>query len=114
MPREIRSLLRWRPVWGLLLVVAVFTGLQAYAAATADQRIAPALKQAMASTSSFPRLLVRLDFTPEDFHIKYLQQFGMIGGVQENTIVLLNVKNEDIFRLSRIYWIKIIDLPPSS
>ncbi len=110
----IRLLLRWRPVWGLALILLILGGIRLYAIATAGTRIDPALKQAMIQTSSFPRLIVRLDFTPEDFHIKYLQQFGMIGGVQGSRVVLLNVKSVDISRLGEIYWIRRVELPESS
>lgn len=114
MEQGIRSLLRQRPVWALLLIAVALGGFRLYTTVTAEGRLSPALKQAMAHTTSFPRILVRVDFQPEDFHIKYLQKYGMIGGVQQNSIILLNVTTENIRELSKIYWIQSIDLPEPS
>jgi len=113
MAQGIRSLLRWRSVWALLLIAGMAVGFRLYTTTTAEARIAPPLKEAMTHASVFPRVLIRLDFTPEDFHIKYLQRYGMIGGVHKNMIFLLNVKKEDVVELSKIYWIRSIELPQS-
>jgi hypothetical protein len=105
--------LRHRTFWALVATALAVGAFRVYVNATAEGRISPALRAAMEQASVFPRLQVELGFTPEDFHIKSLQKYGMIGGVQGSRIFLLQVSREAIRELSRIYWIQRIDLPSS-
>jgi hypothetical protein len=102
-------LLRHRTVVFLLVVAALAAGWQAFIALTAPRRLAPEVAAALARE---PRVnvRVRLGFAPEEFHVRLFQEYGVVRGVQETTVLLDRVRAEDVRRLARYYWVHGITL----
>ncbi len=90
-----------------LLLWAGFTILQSLAA---EGRIDPRLQQAMAENQYVPRIEVDLSFTPEDFHMNYLQRYGAVAGVQNRSVFLVQVPRDEIETMAKLYWIQSIKL----
>ena len=99
----------WKPVIGILVILVLIYGRPIYGTATASSRVASAV---VAAVDSQPRVdvVLALNFPPEDFHIKQVQEFGTMSGVQGNNIRLRRVSPDGVKHLSRYYWINRIEL----
>ena len=64
----------------------------------------------MTKEETIGSIAVDLNFVPEDFHINYLQQYGIVAGVNGKTIMLVQVSRDEIRQLSELYWVKSIRL----
>ncbi len=76
----------------------------------APGRLDPALREAMSNDQMIGRIAVTFNFAPEEFHINYLQQYGVVAGVQGKTIFLVQVPVSEVRQLSELYWIQSIQL----
>src|SRR5437764_10192063 len=87
-------------VTGVALVAIVLFGQDLVGAATAGQRLDPALRDATGPRN----VVVVLDFTPERFHSERLAQLGVFAGRDGavNRIRLRAVSPESLKRLSRV------------
>lgn len=92
---------------GVILVLLVLFGQQAYGVATAGARLDPALQGATRPVN----VVVVLDFTPERFHTERLDDYGIFAGRDGavSRIRLRSVSPEDLRRLARIPWITRIE-----
>lgn len=105
----LRRVVRYRTVrWALLLGVG-WGVWETYSAVSAPSKIGPDL---LASLESQPRvrIVVRLAFAPEEFHIRRMQVFGIIGGTKGDSLLLTNVRPMDVRRIARYFWVREISL----
>ena len=49
---------------------------------------------------------ITLGFAPENFHIRLLQSYGVVNGVQGTTVLVNRVSPGDVRRIARYYWIQ--------
>lgn len=110
MPATLKSLIRHRTFLSLVTLVVLWGGFTLFQQVIAPSRLDPALRQAMTKEETIGRIAVDLSFTPEDFHINYLQQYGVVAGVSGKTIFLVQVPRNEVRQLSELYWIKSIRL----
>lgn len=94
----------------LLIIVIAWGGFSLWQNIQAPGKIEPALLEIMKQAKYTPRIEVDLGFTPEDFHITYLQRFGAMAGVEDQRIFLIQVPAERLWDLARVYWIREIRL----
>jgi hypothetical protein len=94
-----------RTVVFLLVVLVLWGGWQAFWGLTAPGRIDPALQRALARE---PRVdvAITLGFAPEDFHIRLLQDYGVVSGVRGTTVLVNRVPAPDVWRIARWYWVR--------
>ncbi len=111
-PRKIASRWRWlkhRTVLGLLIVAGAAAGLYGISSAMAPARLSPALTATLAR--GIPEVVVvRLAAPAEEFHIRYLQRWGVLEGVTGDRVVLRDIRPGGIESISRLYWVDRISL----
>ena len=107
--RRLTALLRLRPVRLLVSVLVIVVAWQAFIASGVSGRVAPAVEEALAVE---PRVtvVVRVSFDVEPFHLRFLQEQGIIAGTTERSVTLRRVDEEGVASMSRQYWIDRIDL----
>lgn len=103
----------WRPVFAALVLAVLIFGAGVYGDLTADGRMAPEVKAAL-NTQRYLGVAVVLDFSPEDFHMKYFQAVGTMGGVNGTTVLMRRIMADQVRELARNYWIRRIELLPAS
>jgi len=110
--RKASSRWRWlkhRTVLGLLILAGFAAGLYGISSAIAPGRLSPALNATLAR--GIPdAVVVRLVSPAEEFHIRYLQRWGVMGGVTGDRVVLQEVKPGGIESIARLYWVARISL----
>ena len=111
--RRFREGVIWRPVFAALVLAVLIFGAGAYGGLTAERRLAPEVKAAL-STQRYLGVAVVLDFPPEDFHLKYFQAIGTMGGVNGTTVLMRRIMAEQVRELAGHYWIRRIELLPAS
>lgn len=90
---------------GLLLLVAIIVGPEAYGWLTASQRVDPRL----AGARGVVHVEVVMGFEPQGFHMRTLQRHGVFGGkITDRSVRLFNVSPAALRRLGRLYWIEAI------
>jgi hypothetical protein len=99
------TLLRHRTVGFLLAVAVLWGGWEAFIRLTAPGRIDPALAQALGRAPTV-NVAVTLGFTPEEFHIRLFQTYGVVSGVRGTTVLMNRVRDEDVRRIARHYWVR--------
>jgi hypothetical protein len=52
---------------------------------------------------------VSLPFTPDRFHVMAMQRFGRVSGTDERSIEVRGVKQADLSRLARPYWVNRVE-----
>ncbi len=101
--------LKHRTVLGLLVIAGASAGLYGVSAATAPARLSPALTARLAR--GIPEVVVvRLVSPAEEFHVRYLQQWGVLEGITGDRVVLRDVKPGGIESIARLYWVSHISL----
>ncbi len=102
-------LLRHRTVLFLLVVAALWGGWQTFLALSAPGRLDGPVRLAL---DREPRVnvAVALGFSPEDFHVRLFQGYGVVSGVRGTTVLLNRVRPEDVRRIARYYWVRRITL----
>lgn len=110
MPATLKSVIRHRTFLSLVTLAVLWGGFTLFQQWVAPTRLDPALRQAMAKEETIASIAVDLNFVPEDFHINYLQQYGIVAGVNGKTIMLVQVSRNEIRQLSELYWVKSIRL----
>ena len=98
-------LLRHRTVGFLLAVALLWGAWEAFIRLSAPGRIDPALAQALGRGPAV-NVAVTLGFAPEDFHIRVFQTHGVVSGVRGTTVLLDRVREEDVQRIARYYWVR--------
>lgn len=111
--RRVRASVIWRPVFAVVVLAVLIFGVGVYGELTADSRMAPEVKAAL-STQRYLGVAVVLDFPPEDFHMKYFQAVGTMGGVNGTTVLMRRIMADQVRELARHYWIRRIELLPTS
>ena len=106
-----RASLIWRPVFAAFVLAVLIFGGGVYGHLTADRRMASAVKAAL-STQRYTSVAVVLDFPPEDFHMKYFQTLGTMGGVEGTTVLMRRIAADQVRELAGEYWIRRIELFP--
>ena len=110
--RRFRDRVIWRPVFAALVLAVLVYGAEVYGGLTAERRLAPEVKAAL-STQRYLGVAVVLDFPPEEFHMKYFQDLGTMGGVKGTTILMLRIAAGQVRKLAGEYWIQRIELLPT-
>jgi hypothetical protein len=49
---------------------------------------------------------VELDFPPEYYHLRKLQETGTVAGVSGHSVRVLQLSPDQVRQLSQLYWIK--------
>ncbi len=88
-------------VAGLLL----FAAWQTYLGLSAPGKVAAVLRE----TTPKVNVLVVLPFSPDRFHVMAMQQFGRVSGTEGTSIEVRGVKQDDLTRLARPFWVRSID-----
>lgn len=101
----VRRLLRHRTVGFLLTAALLWGGWEAFVRVTAPGRIDPALAQAL-GREPVMNVAVTLGFAPEDFHIRLFQTYGVVSGVRGTTVLMNRVRDDDVQRIARHYWVR--------
>jgi hypothetical protein len=99
-----RRLLRtrlFRTVAVILVLVAVW---QVFLSVSAPGKIDPAL-EAEVQRGEPLRVEVTLNFPPERFHTLTLQDYGRVMGVEDDSVLLRDVRPSSVGLLARIYWV---------
>ena len=99
------TLLRHRTVGFLLAVAVLWGGWEAFIRLTAPGRIDPALVRALGRAPTV-NVAVTLGFAPEEFHIRLFQSYGVVSGVRGTTVLMNRVRDEDVRRIARHYWVR--------
>lgn len=108
-----RASVLWRPLFAVLVLAVLVFGAGAYGDLTTDRRMTPEVKVAL-STQRYLSIAVVLDFPPEDFHMKYFQDLGTMGGVNGTTVLMRRIMADQVRELAGNYWIRRIELLPPS
>jgi NitT/TauT family transport system ATP-binding protein len=101
---RLRQWLRHRTVWALLLAVASAAGVQAASVMTAPSKLGADLA-GLQTPGALQRVQVRLATPAEEFHIRYLQRWGIVERVSADLVHLREVTSEDVRRMARVYWV---------
>jgi NitT/TauT family transport system ATP-binding protein len=96
---------RHRTVLGLLLLLLGAGAFEVASGAAAPAKIHPSLRAALAADPS-AALEVRLAVPAEEFHVRALQRFGVLEGVQGDRIWLRDLRPDAVGRLARLYWVR--------
>lgn len=86
---------------GLLL----FAAWQTHLSLSAPAKVAASLRAGAPKVN----VLVVLPFTPDRFHVMAMQQFGRVSGTEGTSIEVRGVKQGDLSRLARPFWVSSID-----
>lgn len=63
------------------------------------------VQEELRSGKSKVNVLVTLPFTPDRFHVMAMQRYGRVSGTDERSIEVRGVKQADLSRLARPYWV---------
>ena len=102
-------LLRHRSAVFLLVVAIAWGSWELFLTLTAPGRIDPALRPALEERAPLA-VAITFGFAPENFHIRLLQSYGVVSGVQGTTVLVNRVSPEDVRRIARYYWIQRITM----
>lgn len=93
-----------RIICGAILIAFIYLGPLAVGTLTAGSRMDACLRKAPDEAD----IVVKLAFIPGPTEIELLQGYGRYGGSggDLHNVVLLEVPEANIRRLSRLYWIK--------
>jgi hypothetical protein len=102
-------LLRHRSAVFLLVVAIAWGSWELFLTLTAPRRIDPAIEPALNARAPVA-VAITLDFAPENFHIRLLQSYGVVSGVQGTTVLVNRVSPDDLSRIARYYWVQRITM----
>jgi hypothetical protein len=102
-------LLTHKSVLLLLALAIVFGGWEIYGRISAQARMTPAVHQALDSGEPVD-VVLSLPFAPEQFHVKLLQRYGTVSGVQSTSVIVRRVPPDSLKELGKSYWIERIDV----
>jgi hypothetical protein len=102
-------ILRHRSAVFLVVVTVAWAGWELFLTLTAPGRIDPALEPALRARAPVA-VAITLGFAPENFHIRLLQSYGVVSGVQGTTVLVNRVSPDDLRRIARYYWIQQITM----
>jgi hypothetical protein len=94
-----------RTVMFVLVALALWGGWEAFVRLTAPRRIDGALQRALAH-EPLVNVAITLGFAPEEFHIRLLQDYGVVSGVRGTTVLVNRVSAHDVRRIARWYWVQ--------
>jgi hypothetical protein len=103
------GLLGHRSVVFVLAVAIAWAGWELFLTVTASSRIDSALRPALEKRAPLA-VAITLGFAPENFHIRLLQSYGVVNGVQGTTVLVNRVSPGDVRRIARYYWIQRITM----
>ena len=86
---------------GLLL----YAGWQVMLSVMAPGKVDPELHSGKAKVN----VQVSLPFTPDRFHVMAMQRFGRVSGTGDRSIEVRGVKQADLSRLARPYWVNRVE-----
>jgi hypothetical protein len=107
--RQMRRLLSHKSVLLLITSLLLFGGWEVYGRLSAQTRLMPAVHQALERDEQLD-VVLKLPFAPEQFHVKLLQQYGTVSGVQSTSVIIRRITPDKLRELSKSYWIERIDL----
>lgn len=88
------------------VIVAVLQASNLLGLATADAKIDPGLRRQLGDGSFVYSLRVDLDFPPEYYHLRRLQEIGTVAGVSGDSVRLLQVTPDQVHQLAGLYWVR--------
>ena len=89
----------------VVVVVVLWCAWYAYSQVAAGEKTDPAILASLREHKSV-ELWVELPFTPEEFHIKYMQDRGTVTGVNGHWIHLIGVSPSAAWTIARQYWVE--------
>ena len=98
-----------RSVAFLFVVAIAWASWELFLTLTASGRIDPLLRSALEEREPLA-VAITLGFAPENFHIRLLQSYGVVNGVQGTTVLVNRVSPGDVRRIARYYWIQRITM----
>ena len=85
----------------VLAGVLVYAAWQAMLSALAPGKVTEDLRSGKAKVN----VQVSLPFTPDRFHVMAMQRYGRVSGTDDRSIEVRGVKQADLSRLARPYWV---------
>jgi hypothetical protein len=89
----------------VLAVLLFYAGWQVMLSLMAPGKVAPELQ----SGKNKVNVQVSLPFTPDRFHVMAMQRFGRVSGTDDRSIEVRGVKQTDLSRLARPYWVNRVE-----
>lgn len=108
--QSIVGIFRHRTFLTLLLVVAAMITWQFLAPLYGEAKCDPQLRAKLAEGVARVDVAVVLRFPPEEFHVRFFQDFGVITGVDGDAVLLRRVAAEDVITLAKQYWVAAVKL----
>lgn len=99
---------RWyfhRSVVFAALLIALWSAWYGYSQGAAARKTDPAILASIRAGKPVD-MWAELPFTPEEFHIHYMQNLGTLTGVSGNWIHLINVPPSAAWTIARQYWVQ--------
>jgi hypothetical protein len=103
-----RSGKRWylhRTVLFLATLSLLWSAWYAYSQVAAARKTDPAILAQIRARRPV-RMWAQLPFTPEEFHIHYMQDRGVVTGVSGRWIHLIDVSPRAAWTIARQYWVE--------
>ncbi len=94
-----------RTVIFLATLVVLWCVWYAYSVVSALHKTDPAILMQMREHKRV-EIWAELPFTPEEFHIHYMQDRGTVTGVSGNSIHLIGVSPSEAWTIARQYWVE--------
>jgi hypothetical protein len=88
------------------LVLAALQASNLYGLASAASKIDSALQEELGDGSYVYSVKVELDFPPEYYHVRKLQEVGTVAGISGHTVRVLQVTPDQVRQLAQLYWVK--------
>jgi hypothetical protein len=89
----------------LVTLVVLWSVWYLYSLGAAERKTDPAILAQIRERRSV-EIWTELPFTPEEFHIHYMQNLGTVTGVNGHWIHLMNVKPSAAWTIARQYWVQ--------
>ncbi len=98
-----------RTVLFLLAVSVAWVASAGYASVMSRRKLDPTLLNEL-STNGPVNIGVELNFPPEEFHIRFLQENATVTGVTGTAVHLARVRPEVVWSIARLYWVRRVTL----
>lgn len=108
--RRLQMIVRHRTALTLLFLFACMLYWNILAPLSAQSKMDPTVRALIATGASRVDLEVVLRFPPEEFHVRYFQDYGVITGVEGNSMRMRRVNAGDVSFIAKQYWVARVEL----
>jgi hypothetical protein len=105
---------RWylhRTVLFLVTLIVLWCAWYAYSQVAAADKTDPSILASIRERRPV-ELWAEVGFTPEEFHIHYMQNLGTLTGVRGHWMHLVNVRPSAAWTIARQYWVQRVAARP--